>query len=447
MAFHWQWQASVVREADDGGEGVGWLGRVIGAIRRGARAYGPLIAVLATSPAIFYFGIQPPSGDFSGLLSVDGPLPAAVRAVVGPEADSEQPPSARPSFGVKGIYVSAAAAGTPSFLADLVALTDRTELNALVIDVKGGMGGVAFASKDERLAPFITPGMELGDLPTFTSALKEHGLYLIARLAVFQDPALAEARPELAVRNAAGGIWRDRRGISWVDPASREVWDYNLAIARAALAGGFDEVQFDYVRFPTDGDLAGMRFPAWDGVASKEEVIAAFFDYLSGELRAKDGATISADLFGLVTWHHDTDLNIGQRLVRAARAFDHVSPMVYPSHYPAGFNGYANPALHPYDIVHDSLERAKAVTLPLEAEDEAALRHGTPRLPTAGMRPWLQDFDLGADYSAAMVRAQIQACDDAGCSGWLLWNAGNRYTEAALEPAESSTAPAFDEKT
>lgn len=406
-----------------------------------AASYGPLIAVLAASPALFTFAVQPPTDGFTGLLSIDGPMPMAVRAVAGPDlprlqAQLRETRRLTPRF-VKGIYVSAAAAGSSKMFAGLVSLVDRTELNTMVIDIKAENGQLAFKTDDPALAPYVAKYTSLGRLEEFTKPLRDKGIYLVARQFIFQDPYYAEKNPDVAVQSKSSPtvkLWRDRKGIPWVDPANEKAWAYNVAVARAALRGGFDEVQFDYIRFPTDGKLSDMKFPVWDGVTPKADVMEKFFAYIDRELRQRDGARLSVDLFGLVTWNHDNDMNIGQRLDKSVRHFDFISPMVYPSHYPRGFMDFANPADHPYEVVHESLMRAKQVTDPMEADDRAKAAAKQPFVPVATMRPWLQDFDIGADYTAEMIRAQMKATVDAGGSGWLLWNARNSYNEAALLP-------------
>jgi hypothetical protein len=342
---------------------------------------------------------------------------------------------------VRGIYVSSATAGTAKRFAQLTDLVDRTELNAMVIDVKDGRGALAFIPASAALAPFASENPELGALRDLTGPLHEKGIYLIARVFVFQDPWLVEKRPDLAVKRKSGGIWRDRRGTPWLDPASREVWKYNAAIARDAYAGGFDEVQFDYIRFLSDGDMSAAAYPAYDGKTAKADVIRSFFGYMDAEVREKSGIPISADLFGLTMWAHDSDLNIGQKLDSAARHFDYVSPMVYPSHYPSGFEGFANPADHPYEVVHDNLVKGDEVFAAIR-KDDLALREKNPglSLKIASVRPWLQDFDLGADYTPDMVRAQMKASVDGGASGWIFWNARNVYTESAFAP-DKQAAP------
>ena len=197
---------------------------------------------------------------------------------------------------------------------------------------------------------------------------------------------------------------------------------YAVVLAREAYSIGFDEINFDYIRFPSDGDMADIYFPFseqfihQDTGWGKAGVLRGFFSYLKRELK-KDSITISADLFGMTTTNKD-DLNIGQVLEDALPNFDYIAPMVYPSHYPPTFIGFANPAEKPYEVVKYSM-------------DEAVRRASTTPLK---LRPWLQDFDLGAVYTPEMVRAQIQAVYDSGLTSWMLWDAANTYTQGALLP-------------
>ena len=208
-------------------------------------------------------------------------------------------------------------------------------------------------------------------------------------------------------------MWRDRKGLAWIDAAAREAWEYTVALAKESYAVGFDELNFDYVRFPSDGDMNDIAYP-WSGTRVKTEVLDSFFAYLASELKPT-GAVISADFFGMTTTNRD-DLNIGQVLEVGLAHFDFVAPMVYPSHYPTNFLGMPNPAAEPYRVIKYSLDRAfaRASTTPEK------------------IRPWLQDFDLGATYTADMVRAQMQATYDAGFTSWMLWDPSNRYTQDAL---------------
>ncbi len=398
---------------------------------------GAVILVVAAVPAAIYFAAQlTVPASFPVPASADKPGIAAVRAEEGPEAAPVPLVThvSTPDF-VKGIYVTAATVSSSKRFAALVDLIGRTELNAMVIDLKDGGGPLAFAPQTAELRPFAESRPPIGDLAAFTKPLHDKHIYLIARVFVFEDPSFASKRPDLAVRSSGGGIWRDRRGVMWLDPAATDVWRYNAAIAKEAYANGFDEVQFDYIRFPTDGNLKALSFPVYDGKKPKADAIADFFAFLDAELRQKAGIPISADLFGLTMAQHHTDLGIGQRLDTGARHFDFISPMVYPSHYASGFDGFANPADHPYEVIYDNMVRGQEVFAALKKESDAA-RAQNPQagFTVATARPWIQDFNLGATYTAAMVRAEMKAVADGGGSGWLIWNAGNVYTESAFGP-------------
>ncbi len=318
---------------------------------------------------------------------------------------------------VKAIYLTSATP-TISRFDELMKLVEDTELNAVVIDIKDSYGKVAYDSGIPLAnAVGISKG-KIRDLPAIIKTLHEKNIYAIARIAVFQDPALAHARKDLALQDAAGNLWADKKGVTWVDPAAREAWEYNAALAKEAEKMGFDEINFDYIRFATDGDISRIHYPFYDNKTPKWEVMKTFFSYLRAELGGM-GVPISIDLFGITLWRDD-DINIGQRLADALLYFDYVSPMLYPSHFPAGFEGWANPALRPYEIYQKSIARGMAT----RASTTAAV---------AKFRPWVQDFDLGADYTADMVRAEIKGAMDEGSTGWMLWNARNVYTSAALE--------------
>ncbi len=330
-----------------------------------------------------------------------------------------------PPSPIRGIYITAWVAGGSSRINELITLIDETELNAVVIDVKDYSGKLSFET-NIPLAEEIGAHNEIriADIDSLIKKLHERNIYVIGRTQVFQDPTLAKARPDLAVQdNYTGSIWRDHKGLSWLDPMSQEVWDYNLDIAREMDERGFDEINFDYIRFPSDGILERMSFPFWDEVTPRYDIIRSFFKYMREET-AKDNIIISADLFGMAAWlalDFDYDLNIGQRLIDALPYFDYICPMVYPSHYAGTGTGYKNPAEYPYEIVFTSLKNAQNLI-------------ATTTSATAKIRPWLQDFDIGAIYSGPEVRAQIQAAYDNGVEEWLLWNASNRYTREGLEP-------------
>lgn len=316
---------------------------------------------------------------------------------------------------IKGIYLTGWIAGSDKLLAPLIKLVNDTSLNAVVIDVKDYSGYVSYKTGVPEIAKSGAENeIRIPHPNALLEKLHKNNIYAVARITVFQDSILSKSRPDLALKDSRGRAWKDAKGLEWMDPASREVWDYNIAIAKDALNRGFDEVNFDYVRFPSDGNLDAVQYPVWDKSKSRDQVIQEFFDYLRKEL---PDARISADLFGLATVSQD-DLGIGQRIESAYPSFDAVMPMVYPSHYANGFMGYKNPADHPYDVVKYSMEQA-LVRRPADSR--------------AKLRPWLQAFDLGAVYDKEKIQAQIKAVDDVlsgtdAYGGWVLWDPKNSYS-------------------
>ncbi|MBM5789566.1 hypothetical protein FJZ23_00515 [Candidatus Parcubacteria bacterium] len=320
---------------------------------------------------------------------------------------------------VRGFYWTAVTAGSPRGDELLLSLKE-SGLNTVVIDLKMDNGQVAFVPRDEAIEPYVQAGPAIGDLDALLVKLYDAGVYRIARIPVMRDATFARAHPSFALHAQDGALWQDNIGSLWVDPASVEVADYAIALAREAYARGFDEVQFDYVRFASDGAVDEIVYPVYDGEETKVAVLQRFFARVGSAMRDK-GIPVSFDLFGITFWSFD-DFHIGQRLVDVLPYTQWVSPMVYPSHYPDGFEGFANPAEAPYEIVRRSLEEGTRLMRGFWSGSEAELR--------AKWRPWLQDFDIGAVYTADLIEAQIQAVRDAGASGWILWNARNVYEQA-----------------
>jgi hypothetical protein len=274
----------------------------------------------------------------------------------------------------------------------------------------------------------------------FVETLHDNNIYVIGRITAFQDPYITKVHPDWAVKKNSDKsvVWKDRKGISFVDAGNTEMWSYLVDLAKESYAIGFDEINFDYIRFPSDGNMNDIYFPWSNDIlinniarpaigtstpavkSGKSIVLRNFFEYVHENLK-ETGLIISADLFGMTTTNYD-DLNIGQVLEDAAPNFDYICPMVYPSHYPPGFMGYKTVAevnAHPYEIVNYSM---KVAVERLKAIGESPLK----------LRPWLQDNDYPVPYTPAMVRAQIQATYDAGLTSWMLWDAGNTYTQSAL---------------
>ncbi len=319
---------------------------------------------------------------------------------------------------LRAIYMSSWAAGNSKFRAEINDLLDTTEINAVVIDIKDYTGRISFPVDDPALKATGAVENRIPDIQQYIAELHAKNIYVIGRISSFQDSYLIKVHPEYAVKTNEGKVWQDYKGVNWLDAGAEPVWEYLTAIGRQAYAYGFDELNFDYIRYPSDGNLKDVAY-SWSDGRPRTVVMKDFFTYLHSQF-ASSSIPISADLFGLTT-SSDDDLGIGQVLVDALPNFDYVAPMVYPSHFAKGYLGLAKPAEHPYDVIKFSMGRAVDRALSASTSPEK-------------LRPWLQDFNLGAVYTPAMVRAQIQAAYDLGLTSWMLWNAGVVYTKGALEP-------------
>lgn len=362
---------------------------------------------------------------------------------------------------VKAIYMTSCVAGTPSFREKLVRLIEDTEINSVIIDVKDYSGTISFPPVSPAWQPaWANARCGTADMKDFIAQLHKKDIFVIARITVFQDPFYAERHPELAVAKASdGSVWHDHKGLSFIDVGARPYWDHILELSVNAYNIGFDELNFDYVRYPSDGNMQDIAFPnslRGEYGADKQANLEAFFKYLNERLddetlftavrhentgRASSTPWTSVDLFGMTTTNFD-DLSIGQVQDRAAPYFDFVAPMVYPSHYPKTFLGLGNPNDYPYKVVNYAMQagvnRMRASTTPMQGFLHTRLSTSTPAVyakPVYGadrLRTWIQDFDYGGDYDAADVRAQIQASYDAGVMSWMIWAPSNIYTREAL---------------
>ncbi len=348
---------------------------------------------------------------------------------------------------VKAIYMSQCVVGTPDFRAKLVNLIDTTEANAVVIDIKDFSGRLAYTTDNPELIDSVSEDCGASDIESFIKMLHEKNIYVIGRVTTFQDPYYTKLHPESAVKKASDGtVWKDFKGLSFIDVGAKQYWNHVVEIGKESYRKGFDEINFDYVRYPSDGNMKDISFML--GGKTKAENLEAFFSYVHKELAEPfddfdDAPKLSADLFGYTTTNTD-DLGIGQVLERALPYFDYVMPMVYPSHYNAGFINIAKPATEPYKVVKYSMDaavrRARAMNSSADSTStstdvvflKAQTEKGRGVISTDQLRPWLQDFDMGATYTPDMVRAQMQATYDAGLDSWALWDAGNTYTRAAL---------------
>jgi len=349
---------------------------------------------------------------------------------------------------VKAIYMSQCAASTESFRESLLKIVDETEVNAIVVDLKDYSGTIAFPS--ETAVPGGV-GCTVSDFEKFVDRLHDHDVYVIGRMTVFQDPLYTKTYPQWSVKKKSDTTqtWRDHKGLAFVDVGAKPFWDYIITLSKEAHNMGVDEINFDYIRFPSDGNMLDVHYQHATG--NKQDELEKFFKYLSENFKMEDGGHVpmmSADLFGMTTTNSD-DLSIGQVLERALPYFDYIAPMVYPSHYPPGFIGLGNPNDHVYEVVNYSLDQAvpRVVASTTKQFSYAYERMGTstpavykkPVYKKTALRPWLQDFDYGGNYGPAEVRAQIQATYDAGLTSWMLWDPANRYTPSALEAKRVGT--------
>ena len=336
-----------------------------------------------------------------------------IAALARPAAALDSAPASTATL--RGVHFTGWTAGSTKarrrFLADM----KSSGFNAVAIALKDYDGyvfarGVPLADKTRAFMNAIP------DLPGTVKEFKDQGVYTIARIAVFKDDHLARARPELAVHFPDGSIWTNDKGTAWVDPYRREVWDYAIDIASRAAAAGFDEIQFDYIRFPSDGKTRQCRYSRKDHTPASASAALREFLTLARDRLKPLGVKISICTFGL-TASVDNGMGIGQRLDQMADLVDYVSPMMYPSHYKKGEYGLKNPNRAPYQTVRQGVS------------DALGRLGGHPEK----LRPYLQDFSLGVRYTPAHVRAQILAAEEQGVRGWILWNAQNHYTWSAVQ--------------
>ncbi len=336
-------------------------------------------------------------------------LPAENLPVVKEEIKKKTTP---PEY-VRGIYLTAYSANRDEWRARLIKKMTTGRINTVVIDIKDYSGYVLYPSELEMVKELETMKPQMPDPEKILKEFHQANIYVIARQTVFQDPALIRARPDLAIKTHNNNPWYDNMGLGWTDPQNQEVWDYNLAISKEVVELGFDEVNFDYIRFPSDGNLGAINFNL-PLEKSKADVLEEYFTYLSNALSGS--VNISIDMFGLVldNAQRDYDLGIGQRLVRALDYFDFICPMVYPSHYPLSYLNLGNPAAYPRAIITYDLKVSQRFFIDTRAS----------------LRPWLQAFNLGAVYDSYKIEAQIEATQSAtSTTGWVLWNARNYYPD------------------
>jgi len=331
---------------------------------------------------------------------------------------------------VKGIYLSAYIAGTPKLMDNILAEIDKSQVNAVVIDVKNDDGRITFPMDTPVVNEIGACKPYISDVDELIKKLKERDIYVIARVVAFRDPYLAEAKPEWSLKKADGSLYRDNKGLAWVNPYKKEVWDYLIEVGKAAAEAGFDEVQFDYIRFSTEKGMKQVVFDEEDTKGrSKTDIITEFITYAYEPLK-EAGLFVSADVFGAIIGSEQDANSVGQIYYEMAKHLDYICPMIYPSHYADGNFGIEHPDTKPYDTILAALLGSKA--------DLATGSDAVKQENLAVVRPWLQDFtasylDHYITYGPEQVKAQIQAVYDAGYEEWIFWDAACTYEWKGLE--------------
>lgn len=386
----------------------------------------------ASSAAAFVFGIFAllsgctAGGDAAAASGVDSTAGAQAGSPQAPAAGTSQAAQAGPSTGsaevlrlqrdanapIRGIYLNRFSVQSTAKLNKLIALADSTEVNAFVIDIKDEFG-LNIASTDPLLQKNAGTMTKAVNLKAWVDTMRAHGILPIARIVVFKDSVASRMNPTHTIRKADGSPWRDREGLTWVNPYSNEIWEYNFRVGDEAIKMGFGEIQFDYIRFPEPyKSLPQQVFPGSNN-RTKTQVLAEFLGAARARY-ARSGIRTTADIFGLVTTVPGA-LEIGQAWEPIAKVTDVILPMVYPSHYPRGSFNIARPNAEPYRIIHAAISRARERNEAIGIKGEQ-------------VRPWLQAFSLGQPkYGAEQLRQQKQAVYDAGYDGWVLWHPGANY--------------------
>jgi hypothetical protein len=342
--------------------------------------------------------------------SADTTHAAAARGVSG-ESAGQIDPGVTPI--VRALYVNRWASQSRKRMQKLIAAADSTEINALVIDMKDEFG-LNYKSQNQEFEKTGGVAAKLTNVAALLDTLKAHKILAIARLVVFKDSVTARVHPEWTIRRTDGSVWRDKKGLAWVNPYHRELWDYNIGVAEELVKLGFGEIQFDYIRFPEPyPSLPTQVFPEANNL-SKPDALAEYLKAAKTRLN-KLGVRSTADIFGLVTTVNGA-LEVGQEWEKISPNVDVVLPMVYPSHYPHGSFGISSPNAEPYRVDSIAIVHAR--------DRDKKLGIATPE----HVRPWLQAFTLGhPQYGPEQITAEKKAAYDAGYDGWVMWNPGSIY--------------------
>ena len=350
-------------------------------------------------------------------LTMPEPAPELIPEPLPPAPGTSLPPIPWTDDSVRAIYVSYFALGREERRRRVFDLVSKTEINALVIDVKGDFGMVSYPTRVALAHDIGAAQPTARDLDEFLGFFKGKNVYTVARIVAFRDNFFANAHPGLAVHRQDGGVWQDRDGLAWIDPFVQDAWEYNANLAEEAVRLGFDEIQFDYVRFPTRSQDGTPLLSRSLNRETRVAAITAFLNFVHGRLEPL-GVRVAANVFGYACWRTDDSL-IGQDIGHMARYLDILCPMLYPSTFGSGIPQHEYAVAYPYEIVCESMKRAVHLVEPLGCR----------------VRPWIQDFpDFRFDkrvYGPAEIRAQIQGSFDGGGAGYMAWDPRVKYTKEA----------------
>lgn len=324
-------------------------------------------------------------------------------------------------FMPKALYLSFWAASSEKRLERILDLAENTEINTVIVDVKNEYGDLLYKSRVEQAEKIgAHKNRTVYNIEKFIALLKKKNLYVIGRIVVFKDERLAQHRNDLALKDMNGSVWRNHEKLAWVDPFESEVHGYVSAIAADAASRGFDEINFDYVRFPLKRELLYQKKL---NQTNRVNAITQFLKSANEALRPHNVYT-SVDTYGYVCWN-DNDTNIGHTISSLSKHCDYIAPMLYPSGFGPGIMGFKDPTDHSYAIINESIKEA------VKKSDVSAAR----------FRPWLQSFkDYGFDrkfFRSKEISEQIKGAQDALCSGWMLWNPSSRFTAQGLQDSTS----------
>ncbi|MGC9046518.1 MAG: putative glycoside hydrolase [Minisyncoccia bacterium] len=327
-----------------------------------------------------------------------------------------------PPSEIKAIYADSWSISNTSTIDRLITIIKKHNFNALVFDVQSKDGNIAYDFNNAQLDKYNIKKDTIGNIDILINKLHKNNIYTIARIVCFKNTALALNNPNLAIK-INNKIWKDNSGMSWLDPSSKDVWNFVLTLAKDIKNHSVDEINFDYMRFPSDGAIDLLQYPFYQNDVPKKDIINNFFKYLRQNL---SDIKISADVFGQTT-SSKNDMGIGQIIENAYKYFDYVSPMIYPSLYVNNFLDFENSHQHPYEIVKYEVQSALERLIKMQENSSTTI--------DTKLRPWLQAFSLDIDYTPEMIQKEIQGYYDSIASttfagltnGFMLWDTNNIY--------------------